>query len=95
TSDTWVEDCSIAAILIQLTAQSLGLGSCWVQVRLRGHDQTTSAAQFVQGLLGIPEPLTVECIVALGYPAEKKRPISSNQLEWSKIHTNRFSATSS
>jgi len=28
-SDVWVEDCSIAAIIIQLTAWSLGLGSCW------------------------------------------------------------------
>src|SRR5512135_530815 len=32
-SDVWVEDCSIAAIVAQLTAHSLGLGSCWVQIR--------------------------------------------------------------
>ncbi len=29
-SDTWIEDCAIASILAQMTAQSLGLGSCWV-----------------------------------------------------------------
>ncbi len=31
--DVWIEDASIASILIQLAAQSLGLGSCWIQVR--------------------------------------------------------------
>src|SRR5689334_18493035 len=28
-SDVWVEDCSIASILVQMVAESLGLGSCW------------------------------------------------------------------
>ncbi|HWQ20437.1 MAG TPA: nitroreductase family protein [Methanotrichaceae archaeon] len=27
-SDVWIEDCSIASIILQLTGQSLGLGSC-------------------------------------------------------------------
>ena len=31
-SDAWVEDASIASINMQLQAESLGLGSCWVQV---------------------------------------------------------------
>ncbi|MFC1468202.1 nitroreductase family protein, partial [Verrucomicrobiota bacterium] len=35
--DVWIEDASIAAILLQLTAQDLGLGSCWLQVRNRQH----------------------------------------------------------
>ena len=34
-SDVWIEDASIAAIMIQLQAEELGLGSCWVQVRNR------------------------------------------------------------
>lgn len=34
-SDVWVEDCSIAMTLMQLEAQALGLGSCWVQIRNR------------------------------------------------------------
>ena len=47
-SDVWTEDCSIAAIVIQLTAEELGLGSCWVQVRLRPHDATSSAESYVK-----------------------------------------------
>ena len=34
-SDVWIEDASIASIMIQLQAEDLGLGSCWVQVRER------------------------------------------------------------
>ena len=30
-SDVWIEDASIASIMIQLQAEDLGLGSCWVQ----------------------------------------------------------------
>lgn len=37
-SDVWIEDCSIAAIIIQLAAQDLGLGSCWIQLRGRMYD---------------------------------------------------------
>ena len=36
--DVWVEDCSIASILLHLAATDLGLGSCWIQIRLREHD---------------------------------------------------------
>ena len=32
-SDAWIEDASIAAILMQLQAEELGLGSCWVHCR--------------------------------------------------------------
>ena len=31
-SDVWIEDASIASIMLQLQAEDLGLGSCWVQI---------------------------------------------------------------
>lgn len=31
-SDVWIEDASIASIYLQLQAEDMGLGSCWVQV---------------------------------------------------------------
>ena len=34
-SDCFVEDASIAAVFMQLQAEELGLGSCWIQVRNR------------------------------------------------------------
>jgi len=89
-ADTWIEDCAIASILIQLAAEDLGLGSCWVQIRMRTHNENISADQYVKEVLGIPESFRVESIIAIGYPAETKPPHPKNSLSYSKIHYNRF-----
>lgn len=89
-SDVWIEDCSIAAIIIQLTALSLGLGSCWAQIRNRRHDHEKSAETYVQELLGLPEHIRVESILGIGHPAEKKRPVSADKLQRDKIKNNRW-----
>lgn len=34
-TDVWTEDCSIAMSNMHLVADSLGLGSCWIQERCR------------------------------------------------------------
>ena len=89
-SDVWTEDCSIAAIVIQLTAEELGLGSCWVQVRLRPHDATSSAESYVKELLGLPDTHAVECIVGIGYPAEVKAGHPPENLPFGHVHLNTF-----
>ena len=71
-SDVWVEDASIASILIHLQAADLGLGSCWIQVRLREHNADKSAGQYVSEQIGLKEGMVVESIIAIGYPAEQK-----------------------
>lgn len=48
-SDVWIEDASVASIMIQLQAEDLGLGSCWIQVRERYTATGMSADEFVQG----------------------------------------------
>jgi nitroreductase len=89
-SDVWVEDCSIAAILVQMTAQSLGLGSCWIQIRNRFQDGDTSSESFIQKLLGLPEHIKVECIISIGLPGEKRRGLAADRLQFDKIRHNRF-----
>jgi nitroreductase len=89
-SDVWVEDCSIAAIVAHLTAHSLGLGSCWIQIRNRSHSNEKTAEKYVQELLGIPGHLRVEAIVAVGYPAESPNPVKKEGLEYAKIVHNGF-----
>ena len=89
-SDVWTEDCSIAAIVIQLTAEELGLSSCWAQVRLRPHDATSSAESYVKDLLGLPDTHVVECIVGIGYPAEVKAGHSPENLPFGHVHLNTF-----
>lgn len=92
-SDVWIEDCSIASILAQLTAQSVGLGSCWIQIRNRQHDKAITSEQYIQDLLGIPEHIRVESIISIGNPAETREPLSASKLEYEKVRHNRHSST--
>ncbi len=84
--DVWVEDASIASIFIHLAAESMGLGSCWIQIRKRMHDQTTTAQAYISSILNIPKNLAVESIVAIGYPDEKKPPHRKEDLQYRKVH---------
>lgn len=90
-SDVWVEDCSIAAILVQMTALSLGLGSCWAQIRNRSRAGGVSAEEYVQDLLGLPAHIKVEAIIGIGHPAETKRPVLARNLQFEKVRRNRWS----
>ena len=89
-SDVWIEDTSIASIIIQLTVQDLGLGSCWIQVRERFHTEQETAEEYIREVLEIPEQYSVECIIAIGYPAEEKKPYEENTLLYQKLHFNKF-----
>lgn len=77
--DVWIEDCSIAALVLHLAATDLGLGSCWIQIRRRDHDGTISAEDYVKKLLGLRDNLQVEAIIAIGYAKDEKdgHPLSS------------------
>lgn len=89
-SDTWIEDCSIASIILQLTAQSLGLGSCWIQIRNRNFDTERSAEAVIQELIGIPDHVHVESIIALGYPAEDREGRPQQELDYKKIKVGKY-----
>lgn len=89
-SGVWVEDASIAATFIQLAAESIGLGSCWIQLRERMHEGSCTSGAYVSGLLQIPEGMQVECIIALGYADETKSPHLQENLEYGKIHEGRY-----
>jgi len=88
--DVWIEDASIASIYVHLAAESMELGSCWIQIRKRMHDQTKTAEQYIRELLNIPENLTVESMIAIGYPAETKSPHPKEDLQYEKIHYNGY-----
>lgn len=90
-TDVWVEDCSIASILVQMTALSLGLGSCWIQIRNRMHDQNTTSEGYIRELLELPDHIMVESIISIGYSAESCQEPSSGRLEYGKVRHNRYS----
>ena len=88
--DVWIEDASIAGAYLQLAAEFLGLGSCWIQIRQRGHSQAKTAEEYVREVLNIPGHLKVAAIIAIGYPAEKPPLLSEVELDWEKIHLNLY-----
>lgn len=87
-SDVCIEDCSIASIVLQLTAETIGLKSCWAQVRLRSGEKPSE--QYVRELLGLPESFTVVSVIGIGYPAEDREPRSDDTLKREKIHAEKF-----
>lgn len=89
-SDVWVEDASIASVIIQLTAESLDLGSCWIQIRKREHGDEKMAEDHIREVLAIPENFGIESIISIGYPAEKKSPYDEDGLEYNKIHMQEY-----
>ena len=71
-SDVWIEDASIASIFIHLAAASLELGSCWIQIRERKHDDAQTAEAYIAKVLNLAPHIKAESIIAIGYPAESK-----------------------
>jgi len=90
-SDVWIEDCSIASIIVQLAALSVGLGSCWAQIRNRMHDSGRPSEEYIRELLGLPDHIKVESIIGIGYPAETRKPISAKDLQYEKVKRNHYS----
>lgn len=89
-SDVWIEDASIASIYIQLQAEDLGLGSCWIQVRERFTSDDVSADEYVREVLDIPLQLQVLSIIAIGHKGMERKPFDEKHLQWEKIHINKY-----
>jgi nitroreductase len=89
-SGLWLEDCSVAAVTMQYAAHALGLGSRWAQIRGNHFREGTTSSQYIAQLLGLPENLTVECIIAIGYPGEQMVPYKKDELRFDKVSYNRY-----
>ena len=84
-SDVWVEDASIAAVTMQYQATELGLGSCWIQMRLRGREDGTSAEASLRSILAYPESWNTLCILAVGHPAVERKMQDETKLKWDAV----------
>lgn len=89
-ADTWVEDCSIVMANMQLEAAASGVGSCWIQGRLRQAADGRSTHEFVANLLKVPAPYQLEAILSLGMPGAEapRRPFDEALL--GKVHKETF-----
>ena len=84
-NDCWIEDGSIAAIAMQLQAEDLGLGSCWVQMRGRGLADGRTADAMAHGILGLPQNMEVLCVLGIGHPADVRKPQTEEHLKWENV----------
>ncbi len=89
-SDVWVEDCAIASTFVHLAAHDLGLGSCWIQIRKRDRSPEKTADAYIKDLLHLPDNMSVESIIAIGYPDETKSGHSKASLAYDKVFFNHF-----
>jgi len=87
-SDVWIENSSIASIYTHLAAASLDLGSCWIQIRERPHDDSRSAEAYIADMLNLPAHLRVLSIIAIGYPDESKAPHPRDALAYDRVSLN-------
>ena len=85
-SDTWQADGAVAAGHLLLAAEEQGLGACWCQIYGRGNAET-----LIRSLTGLPDNLSVLCLVTLGYKDEQRKQYDLAKLPYTKIHYNRFS----
>ncbi|MBQ4340226.1 MAG: nitroreductase family protein [Firmicutes bacterium] len=89
-SSVWPEDCSIAMSNMHNMADSLGIGSCWIQGRERYAENGQSSAEFVRDLFGVPQRYELQAILSLGIPAEHPEPHKLEELDQSKVHWEKF-----
>ncbi len=89
-SDVWVEDCSVASVFIQLEAEALGLGSCWVQINRRYYNDDITSNEYIHDQFNIPERLEVLSIIGIGYKAAERQRLSDCDLLWDKISINNY-----
>lgn len=88
-SDVWIEDASIVMTYMQLQAVDLGIGSCWVQCRLRSGGDATCEEK-IRALLKIPAHYAVEAVLSLGMPAQIPEPAEDPDLTSPPVHRESF-----
>lgn len=84
-STTALFDGAIAAEHLLLAAEEQGLGACWCHIVGR-----ENAEKMVKQLAGVPDNLTVICVVTVGYKDEERKNYDLDKLLYEKIHYTRY-----
>jgi nitroreductase len=79
----WQHDCSAAVENILIAAAALGLGGVWLGVHGRA-----DRVKAVREILGIPQQISVLCLVSIGHPAEAPEP--RTQYDPARVHRGRW-----
>jgi len=86
----WTEDCSVALTQMHLMTEALGLGSCWIQCRLREAPDGRPTEEYVREKLNFPQNLRLEAILSIGEPDQHPAPHNPDALLTERIHHETF-----
>lgn len=89
-TDVWTEDCSIAMSNMHLMADSLGLGSCWIQGRLRETEEGITTEEYCRNLLGVSSEYVLEAMLSVGVITEHPQAHTLDELNMNKVHYETF-----
>ena len=89
-TDVWTEDCSIVMTNMHLMASSLGVGSCWIQGRLRKSAGEDSTEDYLRKLLGYPQGYKLEATLSLGMPQSIPEPKEVTEELLKKVHWEKY-----
>ena len=90
-TDTFIEDSSLVMGWMHLMASDLGLGSCWLQLRLRpSNEEGVSAEEFVNRRLNAPDNQKAEALLVMGHIDETPIAHELPELPCGKVHAERW-----
>lgn len=89
-TDVWTEDCSIVMSNMHLMADAIGVGSCWIQGRLREAADGRSTEEYLREMLGFPTEMRLQAILSLGMPLNKPAVRTLEELPVEKVHLERY-----
>lgn len=89
-SDVWIEDCSIVMSNMHLMADALGVGSCWIQGRLRVTGEGRTTDEYLRDLLDFPENFKLEAVLSLGMPEKHAPAYELESLLREKVHREKY-----
>lgn len=90
-TDTYIEDSSLFMGYMHLMATSLGIGSVWLQIRLRpSNTEGVSSEEFVRAQLSVPENMSPEAILVMGYPESQPEPNPAPEFPNEAVHYDKW-----
>ena len=89
-TDVWTEDCAIAMSNMHLMADHLGLGSCWIQGRLRVAEDGKTTEETCRELLSVPDHYVLEAILSVGILKEHPPAHTLAEIEMDKVHYEKY-----
>ena len=89
-TDVWVEDSSIVMANMHLMADHLGVGSCWIQGRLRKTPTGETTEDYLRGLLGYPDNFRLEAILSLGMYDVHPEAYTLADVKLEKVHYEKY-----